>query len=361
MDRRLASFRIDGDGELNGSFTRPELTGRFRFSEGDIRADRFLRQRQAVDLSDPAVYALIDTTLVVEQRLFETTRNPFTENLRMDTEITVGPDLWLRSDAIEVELSGTLDVDMDQQSSELIAFGTLRLPRGSFRYSIGQSTDITSILSRQLQVSSGVLTFVGSPGMNPNLDIDAVFRTRSEIGPVEIQVHVGGTALNPTMTTASSPPLPASERICYLVFGSPCLGAGAAGSDLAASVLREGLIGQVGSQFSQVLVQGVGLIDYLDIRSTGGATGLGRGSSGNLLYGTEVEIGRYLTPDIFVSATQPLGGLLPGAAVEWTFLPDWQLEFSTEDRARRYSAYGNSLNAFSNRTYRLMLFREWDF
>jgi hypothetical protein len=145
------------------------------------------------------------------------------------------------------------------------------------------------------------------------------------------------------------------------VFASPCLGAGAAGSDLAASVLREGLIGQVGSQFSQVLVDGVGLIDYLDIRSTGSGSAFGGNTTGNLLYGTEVEIGRYLTSDIFVSATQPFGGLLPGAAVEWTFLPDWRLEFSTEDRARRYSAYGNSLSAFSDRTYRLMLFRTWDF
>jgi hypothetical protein len=362
IDRRLASVRIDGTGQLTGSFQRPELTGRFRFSEGDVRADRFLRQQQAVDLSDPAIYALIDTTVVMEQRLFQTARNPFTENLRLDTQIEVGPDLWLRSEALEVELSGTLDVNMDQRSGDLVAFGTLQLTRGTFRYSIGQSTDIANILSRQLQINRGAVTFVGSPGMDPNLDIDALFRTRSDLGPVEITVHVGGTALNPTMTTSSIPPLPDSERICYLVFASACLGAGTEGRDLAASVLREGLIGQVGSQFSQALVSGVGLIDYFDIRSTGaGSGGLGRSSTGSLLYGTEVEIGRYLTSDVFVSATQPLGGLLPGASLEWTFLPDWRLEFSTEDRARRYSAYGNSLNTFSDRTWRLMLFREWDF
>lgn len=362
IDRRLASVRIDGGGQLEGSFRRPELSGRFRFSEGDVRADRFLRQQQAVDLSDPAIYALIDTTVVMEHQLFQTARNPFTENLRLDTQIEVGPDLWLRSEALEVELSGTLGVNMDQRSGDLVAFGTLQLPRGTFRYSIGQSTDIANILSRQLQISRGAVTFVGSPGMDPNLDIDAVFRTRSDLGPVEITVHVGGTALNPTMTTSSSPPLPDSERICYLVFASACLGAGTEGRDLAASVLREGLIGQVGSQFSQVLVSGVGLIDYFDIRSTGaGSGGLGRNSTGSLLYGTEVEIGRYLTSNVFVSATQPLGGLLPGASLEWTFLPDWRLEFSTEDRARRYSAYGNSLNTFSDRTWRLMLFRKWDF
>ncbi|MFW6088695.1 MAG: translocation/assembly module TamB domain-containing protein [Gemmatimonadota bacterium] len=360
IDRRMADVRLDGSGELTGRFLEPVLTGRLRMSEGDIRAERFMRQQQAIDLSDPAVYALIDTTVVMEQRLFATAQNPFTENLEMDAEIELGPDLWLRSDAIEVELAGTLDVAMTQPGGEVVAFGTVRLPRGSFRYSMGRSSDVTSILSRQLQVSRGTITFVGSPGMDPNLDVEAVFRTRSEIGPVEITVHVGGTALNPSMTTSSSPPLPDSERICYLLFASPCLGAGAAGSDVAASVLREGLIGQVGSQFSQVLVSGVGLIDYLDIRSTGGASGLAGTSTGGLLYGTEVEIGRYLTSDLFLSATQPLGGLLPGAAVEWTFLPSYRLELSTEDRARRYSAFGTSLAAFSNRTWRMMLFREWN-
>lgn len=362
IDRRLASLLIDGGGELNGSFQRPELTGTYRLSEGDVRVDRFLRQQQAVDLTDPAIYSLIDTTVVMEQQLFRTVRNPFTENLRLDAEIQVGPDLWLRSDAIEVELAGSLDLNMDQRTREIVAFGTLRLPRGTFVYSVGRSTDITSFLSRRLQVARGEITFVGTPGMDPNLDLDAVFRTRSGIGPVEITVHVTGTALNPSMTTSSAPPLPDSERICYLVFGSPCLGAGAQGSDFAASVLREGLIGQVGNQFSQVLVDGVGLIDYLDFRSTGaGSTSLARGSTGSLLYGTEIEIGRYLTSDVFVSATQPLGGLLPGATVEWTFLPDWRLEFATEDRARRYSAYGSSLNTFSDRTWRMMLFREWSF
>ncbi len=362
LDRRTASVRLDGRGKLAGSFQSPELTGRFRLSEGDIRTERFLRRRQAVDLSDPAIYALIDTTMITEQRSVEGARNPFLQNLRMDMQFDIGPALWLRSEGLEVELAGELDVRMDRAMGEMVAFGTIRLPRGSFRYSFGSSADISSLLSRKLQISRGAVTFVGSPGMDPNLDIDAVFRTRSDLGPLEVSVHVGGTSLAPTMATSSVPPLPESERICYLLFSSPCIGAGAEGGDFAAAIIREGLLGQVGSQFSQVLVSGVGLVDYLDIRSSGsGDTGLGGGPTRSLLYGTEVEIGRYLTPDVFVRATQPLGGFLPGAALEWSFLPDWRLEFGTEDRARRYSAYGNSLDVFSNRTWGLMLFRQWDF
>ncbi|MFQ5530644.1 MAG: translocation/assembly module TamB domain-containing protein, partial [Gemmatimonadota bacterium] len=104
LDRRTASVRLDGSGKLGGSYRSPELTGRFRLSEGDIRTERFLRQRQAVDLSDPAIYALIDTTIVMEQQLFEAAQNPFLQNLRMKTRFEVGPAMWLRSEALEVEL-----------------------------------------------------------------------------------------------------------------------------------------------------------------------------------------------------------------------------------------------------------------
>ncbi len=134
MDRRMAEFLLDGQGYLGGSYRSPELTGTFRVSEGQVRAERFMRMRQAVDLTDPMVMALIDTTLVLEQRLFERAQNPFMQNLRMDAEIGIGPNFWMRSQALEVELAGTLDVQMDRALGDLIAFGTLSLARGKYRY-----------------------------------------------------------------------------------------------------------------------------------------------------------------------------------------------------------------------------------
>ena len=59
-----------------------------------------MRMRRAVDLTDPMVTALIDTTVVLEQRLFERAQNPFMQNLRMDAEISIGPNFWMRSQAL---------------------------------------------------------------------------------------------------------------------------------------------------------------------------------------------------------------------------------------------------------------------
>ena len=361
MDRRMATFLLDGEGHLGGSYRSPALTGAFRISEGQVRAGRFMRRRQAVDLTDPMVTALIDTTLVMEQRLFEKAQNPFMQNLRMDSEISFGPNFWLRSEALEVELAGRLDVQMDRAQGDLIAFGTLNLPRGKYRYVSGSGTDLSSLYSRQLQIAGGSITFTGSPGMDPNLDIQAEYETRSDLGPVTITVDIGGTATAPSLQTSSDPPLPAADEICFLLFSTACIGAGTEGGEFAASLVRESLLGTVGNQFSQVLVSGVGLVDYFDIRSTGQAGTLESGNTTSLLYGTELEIGRYLTPSLFVSATQPLGGQLPGFGLEWSFARFWRLEFVTEDRFKRYASYGYSFSSYSRRTYGLMLFRDWNF
>jgi hypothetical protein len=361
MDRRMASFLLDGEGRLSGSYRSPELTGAFRVSEGQVRAERFMRVRQAVDLTDPTVTALIDTTLVMERRLFERAQNPFMQNLRMDADFTLGPNFWLRSQALEVELAGTLNVRMDRAQEDLTAFGTLSLPRGKYRYVSGTGSDISSLYSRQLQIAQGSITFVGTPGMDPNLDIQAEYETRSDLGPVTITVDIGGTATSPTLETSSDPPLPTADEVCFLLFSTACLGAGTEGGEFAASLVREGLLGTVSNQFSQVLVSGVGIVDYFDIRSTGQAGTLNSGSTQSLLYGTEVEIGRYLTPDLFVRATQPIGGQLPGFGLEWTFASRWRLEFVTEDRFKRYASYGYSFSSFSLRTWGMMLFRDWNF
>lgn len=363
IDRRTIRAEIDGEGELNGSYTSPELTGSFQVSNGEVDIDRFTRQATAVDLTNPAVYSLLDTTLVVEQRILGRLQNPFMQNLRVDADLRVGPDFWLRSSALEVEVAGELDLRMDRAARDLVAFGSLTLPRGKYRYQSGSGTDLASLYSRQLQIERGEIAFTGTPGLDPNLDIVAVYQARGDLGQVTIQVQVGGSLLAPTMTTSSDPPLPESDRICYLLFSTACFGAGSEGGEFAASLVRESLLGTVSSQVSQVLVGGVGIVDYVDIRSTGTPQGQLESGQSNLLYGTELEIGRYLTPDLFVKVTQPLGGQLPGLTVDWSFLPQWRLELKTEDRSKRYSVYGYnySFSGFGQRTWGLMLFREWNF
>ena len=358
MNRRLATLTIDGSGNLGGSYRTPLLTGGFRLYEGDIRIERFLRQSRAIDLTDPALRGLIDTTLVAEQRLLEQVENPFMRNLRMDVNLTLGPQLWLRSNSLDVEIAGDVIVNMDRQTDSFVASGTLNLDRGKYRFQMGRGQDFASIYSRQLDITGGTISFVGTPGLDPNLDIDAVFETRSDVGPIRITVNISGTSLSPQLRLDSDPPLPESDRYCYLLFSAPCIGMEQQQGNYAIGLARDGILGTVGSQVSSVLVSDVGLVDYLDIRSAN--TAYNPDSERSLLYGTQIEIGRYIGRDVFVKASQPLGARLPGASIEWRFAAGWAIEVRTEDRFD-LSLSSQISNLNTERSYGLFLTKEWIF
>ncbi|MFW6193138.1 MAG: translocation/assembly module TamB domain-containing protein, partial [Gemmatimonadota bacterium] len=209
INRRRATLVLDGAGELGGDYLDPILTGTFRATNGTVRYREFQRGDQVVDLSDPELYALVDTTTLAEQRVLARAQDPFMQNLRTDVTVRVGPDLWFRSTNLAVELEGEVDVRMDRAQGDLAVFGDLQLVRGNYLFTRGP-------LSRQLRITGGTLEFVGTPGMNPNLDVTAEHRTRTAEGPLEVRTQITGTMLSPTLAFTSDPPLSQSDQVCVL-------------------------------------------------------------------------------------------------------------------------------------------------
>lgn len=354
IDRRAMSFLASGDLVLGGSYREPVLTGDVRIFNGDLRQEEFLRTQEIIDLTDPEVFGLIDTTMVAERRLLERVQNPFMRNLRMDVGLDVGPDLWLRSAVLDVEVQGEdLNVRMDRARESIVMFGTVRLVRGSYAF------DRFPPYRQQLRITGGTIEFVGEPGLNPNLRITAEYRTRTRQGPVTIQVQIGGTMRQTELLLSSEPPMAESDQLCFLALGSPC----AAATDVANAqrIVREGVLGTIGTGLSSALVGDVGL-DYLSLRSAQAVgDGAADGLSGQGFLNTEIEVGKYLGSDLFVTVTQPLGSRYPGWTIEWRFSPAWTLEARAENRfARRFGiATGSSLEF--DQTFGLFLFREWSF
>ena len=367
IDRREMSLLVDGSGRLSGTYEEPSLQGDARVSNGEVQVTRFTRQGEMVDLTDPDAYSLIDTTFVGEQQLLQEMQNPFLQNLRVEAQLQVGPGLWIRSDELDVEVAGELRVRMQPDQELLQLFGPLQLVRGQYRVS-PQGTFLSGTFTRQLQITGGTIEFVGTPGVNPNLSVTAVYRARGPNGaPITITANVGGTLINKTLTLSSEAQISQSDQICYLLFGAPCVSVtGGAGQGLGTAgltqTLQEQLLGSVGSQITSLLVADTWL-DYASVQ-TGGLYGDGAGAgqtSSSLISQTEVQAGKYLGQNLFVSVTQPLGSRLPGATLEWQFRQNWTLEARTENRFGRgmLSLGSDALNA--QRMWGLFLFREWGF
>lgn len=351
---------------LGGSYLRPVVTGSLQVESGVLFLQEFRRSRGVVDLSDPFLVSVVDTSLVVGQSFIAESQNPFLQNLRVDVNLGVRSDSWLRSPDMNVEIQGDLTVSYDRTAREIALGGELRAVRGSY-----------SVFGRQFRVASGLIQFEGTPGVNPDLDIQASYRLRTTEGePLVITATLGGSLLDPrlTLTSDAQPPISESDLVSYLIFGRPtyALAAGESsvlGRTISRSIMEAGgstVLGVAASQLESFLVEDFG-IDYFSIRPTSDAPGVAPGGERTSpLAGTQIELGQYIAQDVFLVLLYRLGTLsqsqFPGARLEWRFSDYWTAEMFAEDRFSREPLSGfGELGFRMAKIYGLLLYVDWGY
>lgn len=364
VERRDLEARVGGQVNLSGSFTRPRVTGNVRVEEGIIFLEEFARTAEVVDLSDPSFFDVVDTTLVAVRPVVEAAQNPFLQNLRVDVDLSIQRDFWLRSREINVEMGGDLIVAFDRARRDILLVGMLEATRGSY-----------VAFGRQFQVREGMVEFVGTPGVNPSLDIEAVHRLRREGGePLDIIASVGGTLLSPRVSLSSEaqPPIAQSDLISYLIFGRPAYALGSGETSVlegAAGAGVSAVTGTIATQLSQVLARQIGLDFFTITQAQESDVGGLPATMGSAFADTQVEVGQYLRENLFLALVlRPLRGIgrtqvqLPGARVEWRFSDTWTMEGYVEDRFGRQGVYTFGEAGFQvSRILGIELYREWGY
>ena len=357
LNRRDVTGVLSGELRLEGSYGRPVVSGDLFVDEGTIFVDEFQRATEVVDLTDPA-FEVVDTT-VVDLRPLLGGQNPFLRNIRMENmNLTVQRDSWIRSDGMNVELDGQLEVLYDRQTQDLALVGALEAVRGSYE-----------AFGRQFQVDGGTLRFLGTPGINPDLDITASNRIRSAQGErFTVNAAVTGTLVSPRVgLTSDQAGLTEDDLLSYLYFGRPTYALTSGQSQALGAT--EAILGSVGTytlrQFSSRLgatAQGLGLdVDYLSITQQDLGTLAGANVVG-ALETTVVETGFYVADDLFLTllfrplASQPF----PGIRLEWAAANDYTIESYIEDRFFRGRVTGfGDLGFETEKGLGLFMFRDW--
>lgn len=364
VDRRDLQVRLGGDLSLTGTYSRPVITGAARVDEGVLRIEEFERSADVIDLSDPRFFDVVDTSFVAMDPALQPSQNPFVQNLRVQVDLSVQRNTWLRSQAMNVEMGGDLVINWNRNSGDLVLTGELNAIRGTY-----------SLYGRQFQVQEGAVEFVGTPGLDPNLSIEAVTRLRTDRRvPLNIMANVSGTLQEPRVTLSSDaqPAIAQSDLVSYLIFGRPSYALGSSQAQVfqravgAASSVALGALGTV--------VQETGLgLDYLSVSQEASFGDDGTGSFadiGGAVSSTEVEVGQYLTENIFVSAIfRPLSGVgetanrnpWRGVRAEWQMGDVWTLESFFEDRFTRENISFGTLGEDFAEIYGLFLYREWGY
>jgi hypothetical protein len=366
VDRRDMRGTITGELRLTGRYQQPVTQGSLRMEEATLFVEEFVRNVGVVDLRNPITYApgmAVDTTVFVSQPVIAGLSNPFLDNLRVDVDLAVPRNLWLRSSDMNVEMGGDLIVRYDRREGDLVLVGELQALRGSY-----------VVLGRTFEVDGGTASFLGQPGVNPTLDIQALTRVRRREGErLEVRASVQGTLVEPVVTLSTEEAgLSQSDLISYLVFGRSSAEVGSAGLQNLETGGLTYAAGTVVNQLGSVLAQEIPGLNRLDYLSFSQAQAIGGTGSyvGTALAGTQVEAGLYLNDNVFVIFV--LGGAqsegdsgtsfeLRGVRIELAVLEQLFVEFFVEDRfIRTGSALGASELADDD-VVGIFMFSEWGY
>ena len=128
----------------------------------------------------------------------------------MDVDLAVQRNTWVRSRDANVELFTDGPIQVSVAGDALTLVGAVDADRGEYTF-----------LSKRFQIKRGSALFIGSPDLNPTLQVTAEYQVKQPTGATNIQVLIGGTLEKPRISLESDaqPPLSQSDLLSYLAFG----------------------------------------------------------------------------------------------------------------------------------------------
>jgi hypothetical protein len=204
-DNRLAELNVDTDLQVTGEIMRPRVSGRVALRESTIHVDRILQATRGAYQVTPAgdrtasgvgLFApTIDIDLAIPETLVirgTDLRSPAGGRIGLgDVSITIGGSLALEK----------------APGADLVLTGELQTVRGTYEFQ-----------GREFEIErDGRVVFMGTPDINPRLDV----RARRAISGVVATVHIGGVLDQPELQLSSQPPMENAEILSLIVFNQP--------------------------------------------------------------------------------------------------------------------------------------------
>ncbi len=321
--RGYLALTASGRVALTGPVFGATLTGRGTVTSGVLHFADLVNKR-VVNLDEPWVQDLIDTSLIRTQRLGPEFESVFFDSLQVrNLQLRMGEDVWLRSNEANIQLSGLVTVNKVRDT--YLLSGTLQAPRGTYRLIIGPVT-------REFVVQRGTVQYFGTPDLDAALDIEASHVVHPLPGPgqppeITVLAHIRGTLRLPRLTLeAEHADYSQAELLSYLMTGKRSFelsgGQGAYVRGVWASLLA--------GELERTVVSDLGVpLDYFEIRP---------GDPTNQFSGTQLAAGWAMGAKTFLvlnagfcsNRTQARFTKMLGATLQFRFSPEWRTEASFE-------------------------------
>ena len=301
LKNNQGEIHADVDIRVSGPITAPYATGQVTVLHGVLYIPES-SGKKIIGADDPALFNVLDTTIAMQRNLFPA-QSPIFKKLRMNVDVVVERGTWVRSRDANVEVFTDGPMKVAVVGDALSLTGVVNADRGEYTF-----------LSKRFQIKRGSALFIGTPDLNPTLQITAEYQVKQAGGATNVRVLIGGTVLTPRISLESDaqPPLSQSDLLSYLAFG------GSSGSLLqfnqtSLSAQQGGnLLNLAGTRLAGIAL-GVALdelegnaarslgVDVFNITPSDIPLSPSSGGFSDFLRNTEVETGRYITPQTFVS------------------------------------------------------------
>jgi translocation and assembly module TamB len=301
LNNEQGQIHADAGLRLSGSVTAPYVSGQVTIVHGVLYIPQSTG-KQLVGAGDPALFNVIDTAVASNREIFPA-QSPLFRNLKVDVDLAVQRNSWVRSRDANVEVFTDGPMRVSVQGDALTLTGAIDADRGEYTF-----------LSKRFQIKRGSALFVGTPELNPTLQVTAEYQVKQPTGNTNIRVLVGGTLEQPRISLESDaqPPLSQSDLLSYLAFGESSnsllqfnqtsLSASQGGNlvNVASARLAGVALGEALNQLEGDAARSLG-VDVFNI--TPGDVPVNPGQSGlqQFITGTELEVGRYVNPRTFVT------------------------------------------------------------
>lgn len=293
-DSTTALVRVSPDLNFDYKDNLVKVRGRVVVPSADIR----LQQTPSGAITITPDQVLVETDEVQEVAL------PVAVDARLDIEL--GDAVRFAGLGLEAQFSGKLTV---QQEPNRLARGTgeIKITEGSY-----------SAYGQNLTIERGRVIFAGGVLTEPGLDVRAVRQATPEVA---VGVDVRGSLAEPRLTLFSTPALPESDQLSYLVLGRPMSG----GTASERSVLQQAALA-LGVKGGKLITER--LSKSLAVDNIGIETAPGEANDQAALV-----IGKYLSPKLYVSYGYGLFEPISTLRLEYQLSRLWRIVTESTNQA----------------------------
>lgn len=284
---------IDASGPISG----PTVGGRVEVLSARLRPPLSLPGSGGPPPRDASI-VVVQERAELEEKSVVTEVAKSTDAFRdtaIDVDLVIDRGTWVERDDTSLELAGEIAVNKDRGDADVALLGDVRVVRG-WLY----------LYNRRFEPERGVVTFTGGRKIDPLLDVALT----SRIDDYVVTTIVEGTASEPKLRFESEPSLEDADVLALLMFGRPIHDLGE-GEKVALEQQAVGIAANYAAgQLGRALGDALGFrISELDV--TKGLVG----------------VGRYITPNTYVSVQQSVTGKASRQVqVEHYLTPSWTLK-----------------------------------